>query len=593
MWRRVWHGVAAATIAATGGMVVPTRSASAEDMPIFVDLDKPTPGPRGAVAIVGDSVMLGSAYETNGWGPSVAQMLVDRGWGPIRLKAGAGFQTGRLNSSNQGADMSRWLRTQRASGFDPHVIMVSLGPNEILFCNHSTTCAEQSIDYFMDVAGEDHQVWWTLITMTDPRDQSAWNDALVRVAARRTNLTLWDWPTIQQQTGIPLAGDHIHLPGAPAYRSRSALMADDFTAQLGVAERVDQQPPAAFSGGDPLTYRPVPPKRQLDTRETGQRLPAGGTLTVDLGALAPDTVTPDVEAVAVNVAAVDPAAEGFLTVYPCSSDRPVAASVNFPARQPRSAQVMALLSPSRTLCVYANVAADVVIDLQGVFVASGGTKFSPATPTRLLDTRRTGRSQILTVAAPSGATAVAVTITVANGATAGFLAAFPCGGSVPVVANVHWGPMEIVAGAAFVPVAADGTFCVYTNASVDVVVDLTGTFAESNALRFVASAPARRLDTRLQWNGPIGMGQTIDVQSAPADAVAVTGTIVIIQPAVDGYLTGTLCGVPPGQTSSVSAARNGIVANALTVGVSANGTLCVSAYAAAHAVFDTTGWWVP
>lgn len=564
-------------------------------MPIFVELHKPAAGPRGGVAIIGDSVMLGSAYETNGWGPSVAQMMVERGWGPVRMKAGMGFQTGRLNASNPGADMSRWLRLQREGGFDPAVIMVSLGPNEILMCNSSTVCAEQSIQYFMDIAGPDHQVWWSLITMTRVADQNAWNDALRRVAARYPNLTLWDWPTAQQEHAIPLAGDRIHLPGPAAYRARSALMAADFTAQLSGAVRNDALHSVAFEPRPPLTYRPTGPTRELDTRETGQRLAAGATLTVDLAALAPEVVTADVQAVALNVAAADPAAAGFLTVYPCTAQRPLAASVNFPAGQPRSAQVMALLSPTRTLCVYSNVAADVVIDLQGVFAPDGGARFTPSSPTRLLDTRQSGRQQVMTVAAPPGSTAVAVTLTVVDGASAGFVSAFPCGGAIPTVANVNWGPNEIVAGAAFVPVAADGTFCVYTNSPVDVVVDLTGTFGPGQTLRFVPSLPTRMLDTRscCQWTGPMGRRQSIDFAAAPLDASAVTGTVVIIEPFADGFLTGTPCGVQPGATSSVSAARDTIMANALTVGLSAQGRMCLFSFAATHAVFDTTGWWVP
>ena len=41
---------------------------------------------------------------------------------------------------------------------------------------------------------------------------------------------------------------------------------------------------------------PLPPKRLIDTRETGQRVVAGGTLTVDLSLLAPGTVGPDAAA---------------------------------------------------------------------------------------------------------------------------------------------------------------------------------------------------------------------------------------------------------------------------------------------------------
>jgi len=585
--------VCAAVVATTplGGSV-----AHAAPMPIFVELVKPAPGPRGAVAIIGDSVMLGSAYETDGWGPSVAQMMVDRGWGPVRLKAGVGFQTGRLIPGNPGANMSRWLLDQRAAGFDPPVIMVSLGPNEIKACGGSTTCAATSIRSFMDVAGPDRQVWWSLITMTDPGEQAAWNSALLTVAGERANLLTWDWPAVQRAAGVPLAPDRIHLPDARAYRARSALMADDASARLGLARR-EGGPVAPPAGGAPLEYVPVPPRRVLDTREVpGARLAAGGTLRLDLRALVPGVVDAGVTAVTVNLAAADPAAPGFLTLHPCDAPRPLTASVNFPAGQPRSAQATALLDAGGTLCAFSSAPADVVVDLQGVFRSAGGHRLSPLPPTRLLDTRVAGRALVSRVEAPPGAAAVALTLTVVGDAAAGVLTAFPCGGAVPVVANVNWAPREIVSGAAFVPVGADGGVCVATNQPADVVVDLTGTFGAEGGLRFVPAPPTRMLDTRTAtggWRGPLGPLQPVDVAVAPVEAAAVTGTIVAVEPVADGWLTGTPCGTPPGATASVNAPRGGIMANSLTVGLSGAGRLCLVGFAATHAVLDVAGWWVP
>jgi hypothetical protein len=513
------------------------------------------------------------------------------------MAAGVGFQAGRFVANNPGANMSLWLTTQRAAGFDPPVIVVSIGPNDIIACGGNVQCAADDIRGFMDIAGADHEVWWALQTAAVAGNQEGWNQALQIVAAERPNLTLWDWPSIQPGSGIALAADNTHLPGAPQYRARSVLIADDVTARLGGSRQVGVEvtPPI---GGASYEYQPVGPQRLIDTRETGQRVVAGGTLTVDLAALASTVVGPDAAAAAINVTAADPAAAGYLTVWPCGSDRPVASSVNFLAGQARGAQATTLLGPGRTLCVFSNAATDIVVDLQGVFVPSGGLRFSPSNPpVRMIDTRSVGRSSTIALHAPLDAQAVAVTLTVTGGKTPGFLSAYPCSGTPPTVSNVNWQPGETVAGAVFVPTAADHTFCVFTNSPVDVIVDVTGVFdtTATSELRFTPVTPTRMVDTRIGtggWRGHQGVGQTIEIGAAPDAAVAVTGTITIIDPAVDGYLTGSVCGQPVGATSSVNGARSSVTANSLTVGLSPGGNLCINSLVASHTLFDVTGWWM-
>jgi hypothetical protein len=227
--------------------------------------------------------------------------------------------------------------------------------------------------------------------------------------------------------------------------------------------------------------------------------------------------------------------------------------------------------------VFSSAAADVIVDVQGLFVAAGGERFATTAPQRLVDTRVSGRKQELVLPAPAGAQAVAVTLTVTGASAAGFISAYPCGAAPPNVSNVNWGAGETVAGAAFVPVATDGTFCLFSSTSTDVIVDLTGTFATGSGLRFVPVTPTRMVDTRSGdggWLGMQGAGQTIDIVAAPASASAVTGTITLVEPAAASYLTGT------------------VMAKALTVALSAGGALCINAMAASHTLFDTTGWWV-
>ena len=307
----------------------------------------------------------------------------------------------------------------------------------------------------------------------------------------------------------------------------------------------------------------------------------------------------DAAAAAVNVTSVDQATGGFLTVYPCGTERPLASSVNFLAGQPRGALATTLLRPAdRALCVFSNTATNVVVDLQGVFVPSGGLLFAPVTPDRVLDTRNTGRFPTIAIQAPPGASAVAATLTVTGSNFAGFLTAYPCsaGFNIPVVSSVNWLPGETVAGAVFVPVADDGTFCMSSNAPVDVIVDVTGVFSGAGTLRFTPVPPTRMVDTRVGtggWRGHQAPGQTIEIGAAPEAAVAVTGTITMVDPGVSGYLTGTICGQPVGATSSVNGAGSSVMANSLTVGLSPGGNLCITSLVATHTLFDTTGWWSP
>jgi hypothetical protein len=156
-----------------------------------------------------------------------------------------------------------------------------------------------------------------------------------------------------------------------------------------------------------------------------------------------------------------------------------------------------------------------------------------------------------------------------------------------------------VAGAAFVPVSPRRTICVVASAPTDVVVDLTGTFSAGGALRFVPARPTRTLDTRAGiggWSPILGSGQHVSVGVAPPAARAVTGTITTAGPLARGFVTvspaTTTCGFVP-STSSVNAAAGVVMANAVTVGLSTTGRVCLYANRATTAVFDTTGWWVP
>lgn len=665
------RAIVAAVIAALLGMLAVTAaahaSAPASAFPVApptttappsggqagVESAIPTVGPFGAIALVGDSLLVGSSLETGGWGPSLARLLVDRGWGPVRTRAGVGFQTGRTLPSSSGANLGTWLSQQPLNGFDPAVVVVNLGTNDINSCRGSSACAFANIRHLMDIIGPDRQVWWSMISVPDPEREKTWNDALRAVAAQRSNLILWDWPEVQSTQSVPMAPDGIHLQGASAYRQRSVLIAEDITARLGV-QRSDSVPmptpstvpatpvdsttttastttttlaptttvtpttvvastttttttsttttttttlpdpftPELPDERSPLLYRALEPRRLVDTRSDGARLGGGITLVVDLGQVAPDIE--DAAAVAVNVTSVDAREAGFLTVWPCGTSRPSTSTVNVGVDVVRSAQTITELGRDGELCVYASVATDVIVDLQGVFAEDAGARFDPLLPTRVLDTRQTGRKRLLTLAAPEGVSAVAMTITVTGGARPGFLTAYGCTDAPPLASTVNWQPFETVAGATFAPVGPAGLVCLATTSDVDVVVDVTGTFAQDGRLRYRPARPTRMIDTRDGAGGlvePLQADRVMSAVVAPPTASAVSGTLAIVGPKRGGYLTATVCGAPSGTTSSVNAASGTVMASGVTVALSAGGELCIQAHSTTDVLFDVAGWW--
>ena len=548
-------------------------------------------GPLGPVTVIGDSILMGAGL----YAPTLPSRLVEQGWGPVRLRAGEGYSTGQF-AVEQSFRSSYWITLWRSQGWDAPNVIVNLGANDSGFCDVDLACARAAITHLVDTIGPGHKIWWPQITRlyTHRGQQDNWNLALQQIADERADFYTWEWPTVMESGPFP-SSDGTHL--APeGYRRRSQLMAEVFTDDIAVATHTGGDAPLPQPLGVRSEYVPLAPKRVVDTRtDAPGRLAVGATLTVELA----DDVPPGATAVAVNLTATQPGAAGFLTAHPCDRQRRDVSSVNYPVGGDRGAMAVIPLPTDGKLCVYSDAASHVLVDLQGAFVPAPGTasstEFQPlATPARLADTRNTGRVQILTIPVPAAADAVAVNLTATAADTWGFLSAYPCGATVPNVSNVNFGPTEPVAGSAFVPTSAQDTICVFASTSVDVIVDITGSFVTGDGLEFVPAEPSRMIDTRSSiggW-GPIqGRGQTIDSRVAPPDAEAVTGTLTIVSPVTGAFLTASGCGTPP-ETSSVNADARLVLANALTVGVSADGRLCVKASAVTHSLFDTTGWWV-
>jgi hypothetical protein len=77
------------------------------------------------------------------------------------------------------------------------------------------------------------------------------------------------------------------------------------------------------------------------------------------------TVPRDATAVVANVTATNPAADGYLTVFPCGDSPPNASNLNFVAGQTVANLVFATVGTEGEVCLISSVATDVIVDLQG------------------------------------------------------------------------------------------------------------------------------------------------------------------------------------------------------------------------------------
>jgi hypothetical protein len=121
------------------------------------------------------------------------------------------------------------------------------------------------------------------------------------------------------------------------------------------------------------------------------------------------------------------------------------------------------------VCIDGTLAGHLVVDALGT-VSSGVVPLATG-PTRLLDTRATGRGESLNVrvgAAPAGSVAL-MTVTADRAGNEGFVSVVECGGDV-VDSTVNQRPGRALANLAAAAVS-NGTVCLRVMGQTDVIVD--------------------------------------------------------------------------------------------------------------------------
>jgi hypothetical protein len=263
---------------------------------------------------------------------------------------------------------------------------------------------------------------------------------------------------------------------------------------------------------------------------------------------------------------------------------------------------------------------DGILD-SGVFLQASGVSsnpigpLQPITPNRLLDTRLEAPAAPGSFAAatqsivpagtsisvkvtggdvPETALAVALNVTAVDGAAPGFLTVFPDGGPQPGTSSVNFPALAPAPNNVVAKVGTGGRIRIFSNVSVNVVVDVFGWFGPGGTARLFTVVPDRVLDTRTGGT-PVGTQQTIDVQIAGTLRVPVGATAAVLNvTATEAVGPGFLTVYPSDRNRPLVSSVNFQVGvprpNLVIAPLGADGKIKVYAHNQTHVVVDVMGW---
>jgi hypothetical protein len=238
---------------------------------------------------------------------------------------------------------------------------------------------------------------------------------------------------------------------------------------------------------DGSRFHPLAPTRWVDTRGatsqtvlspeiTGTRIAPAETQVAMRGV---GGVPANATAVWLNLTVADPTAATVLSAYPgpCGS-APLSSNVNARPQRSMASSVLVGLGDDGSICVRTFAGrSDIVIDVAGWSgPGSGGLRYRPITPERLLDTRADGgAADAAEHQLPVDGVAV-LNVAAVDSSALGFVAVRPCGSAL-VSSLVNTTTNEDTANVIAVGGDASGSVCARSNVVSHLVIDQVGTFS--------------------------------------------------------------------------------------------------------------------
>ena len=343
-----------------------------------------------------------------------------------------------------------------------------------------------------------------------------------------------------------------------------------------------------------------------------------------------------VGAVALNVTAINPSADSFITIFPAGTQQPTASNLNTaPGRTVPNMVIVALgQGPGDTagrITIFNNAGSvDLAVDVLGWFPTGGS--FTGLLPARVLETRSgpglatidgqqlgagpLGAAATIDLAMAgrggvpaTGAGAVALNVTAINPNTDSFITVYPAGAPRPTASNLNTAPGRTLPNMVIVPLGSNGQISLFNNAgTVDIAVDVLGWFAEGGS--FTGVVPARALETRVGPGfttvdgqhagvGPLGAAASRDVPLLGRGGVPSTGVgavalnVTAINPSSDSFITVYPAGAPRPTASNLNTAPGRTLPNMVIVPLGTDTAGSITIFNNAGTVdiaVDVLGW---
>ena len=249
-------------------------------------------------------------------------------------------------------------------------------------------------------------------------------------------------------------------------------------------------------------FIPLTPQRLLDTRGNAT-VGAGGVVSLSLPAVI--TNRPDFkdsEGLVLNVTAVNSRLRangvGYWSAYPAGQDPGTTSNINISSTGQTIANQV-IVKPSATgVDFYSYAGGDLLVDLMGYYTGTGAAVsddglFVPVSPTRLLDTRSSPNPLGANVALHhgwtvevgtagqagipnSGASAVALNVTMTRAQGEGYITAYPAGTVRPYSSNLNADKAGVTAPNHVQLATGTRGVSFYSYGGTDLIVDIFGWF---------------------------------------------------------------------------------------------------------------------
>ena len=217
-------------------------------------------------------------------------------------------------------------------------------------------------------------------------------------------------------------------------------------------------------------------------------------------------------AIMANLTMTDAAAPGYITADRCpaiSTGPQTRSSGNYSTGTPIANLSVVPVDVDGRFCIYNQTPVNEIVDVQGYFAppATLGLAYTATQPHRVLDTRAAplvrpfaGSITRVVTSAPSGAAAVLANLTMVDGLAAGYITADRCSvlaAGEQTKSSGNHSVAAAIANLSVLPIDSDGSFCIYNQQAVDLIVDIQGYFGNgADGQMYFPTQPHRVLDTR-------------------------------------------------------------------------------------------------